>query len=86
MLLTTHYLEEAQELADRVAVLRSGRLVALGTPDELRAAVPLAGTISFRMPPGFTAGDLPDLAGRPHVDGRLVRMSDAHARWRTPGA
>jgi ABC-2 type transport system ATP-binding protein len=74
VLLTTHYLEEAQELADRVAVLRSGRLVALGTPDELRAGGSLAGVISFRIPPGFAGDDLPGLAGRVHIDGRLVRV------------
>jgi ABC-2 type transport system ATP-binding protein len=35
VLLTTHYLDEAQQLADRVAVLRGGLIVAEGTPDEL---------------------------------------------------
>jgi ABC-2 type transport system ATP-binding protein len=35
ILLTTHYLDEAQRLADRVAVIREGRIVALGTPAEL---------------------------------------------------
>ena len=35
ILLTTHYMEEAQRLADRVAILREGRIVASGTPDEL---------------------------------------------------
>jgi osmoprotectant transport system ATP-binding protein len=39
-LLVTHDLHEAFSLADRVAVLRRGRLVALGAPDELRAADP----------------------------------------------
>jgi ABC-2 type transport system ATP-binding protein len=38
--LTTQYLEEADELADRVAVLDYGRLVAEGTPDELKRRVP----------------------------------------------
>jgi ABC-2 type transport system ATP-binding protein len=37
VLLTTHYLDEAQQLCDRVAVLRAGEIVRLGTPDELRA-------------------------------------------------
>jgi ABC-2 type transport system ATP-binding protein len=35
ILLTTHYLDEAQQLADRVAVIVAGRIVALGTPAEL---------------------------------------------------
>jgi ABC-2 type transport system ATP-binding protein len=35
ILLTTHYIEEAQQLADRVAVIRSGTIVRLGTPEEL---------------------------------------------------
>jgi ABC-2 type transport system ATP-binding protein len=35
VLLTTHYLDEAEQLADRVAVLRQGEIVALGTPREL---------------------------------------------------
>jgi ABC-2 type transport system ATP-binding protein len=40
ILLTTHYLDEAEQLADRVAVLAHGRIVASGTPDELTGAVP----------------------------------------------
>jgi ABC-2 type transport system ATP-binding protein len=35
ILLTTHYLDEAQQLADRVAVIRAGRIISLGTPAEL---------------------------------------------------
>ena len=38
ILLTTHYLDEAQQLADRVAVIREGRIVAIGTPAELIGA------------------------------------------------
>jgi ABC-2 type transport system ATP-binding protein len=38
ILLTTHYMEEAQILADRVAILRAGRIAAIGTPDELLGA------------------------------------------------
>jgi ABC-2 type transport system ATP-binding protein len=40
ILLTTHYLEEAQQLADRVAVIREGSLVRVGTPSELIAGAP----------------------------------------------
>src|SRR5215203_38114 len=47
ILLTTHYIEEAQRLADRVAVMRRGEIVAAGTPAELTSAAP-ASRISFR--------------------------------------
>lgn len=44
IILTTHYLEEAEALSDRVGVMAAGRLRAVGTPEELKA---LAGTDSF---------------------------------------
>ena len=40
ILLTTHYLEEAERLSDRVAVLRNGEIVALGPPSELTSTLP----------------------------------------------
>ena len=40
--LTTQYLEEAEKLADRIAILRSGRIIASGTPDELKKLFPPA--------------------------------------------
>jgi ABC-2 type transport system ATP-binding protein len=49
VLLTTHYLDEAEQLADRVGVLANGRLVAEGTPAELMASSPDA-TITFDLP------------------------------------
>jgi ABC-2 type transport system ATP-binding protein len=57
VLLTTHYLDEAEHLADRVGVLVNGRLVAEGTPDELMAAAPEA-TITFELPAGVDAAEL----------------------------
>ena len=46
--LTTQYLEEADELADRIALLDHGRLVAEGTPDELKRRIP-GGHVSLRF-------------------------------------
>jgi ABC-2 type transport system ATP-binding protein len=71
--LTTHYMDEAQTLADRVAIIQAGRIVAEGRPGELAAAAEHAATtIRFRLPPGFSAADLPPgVAGRAAVvDGR----------------
>ncbi len=46
--LTTHYLEEADQLADRVALLDHGRVIAEGTPDELKRLIP-GGSIRLRF-------------------------------------
>jgi ABC-2 type transport system ATP-binding protein len=51
VLLTTHYLEEAEHLADRVGVLAGGRLVAEGTPAELIGSVG-ATMVRFEVPAG----------------------------------
>ncbi|MET9313256.1 ATP-binding cassette domain-containing protein [Kribbella sp. NPDC003505] len=59
VLLTTQYLEEADQLADRVAVLDHGRLVAQGTPEELKRLAP-GGHIRLR----FTSPEEFTLAGR----------------------
>ncbi len=57
VLLTTHYLDEAEHLADRVGVLANGRMVAEGTPAELMSSAPSA-TVRFELPVGVTASDL----------------------------
>jgi ABC-type multidrug transport system ATPase subunit len=59
VVLTTHHLEEAEELADRIAVLRAGRIVLEGTPSEIADTQPA--TIRFSLPP--TAPPLPSLPG-----------------------
>ena len=74
VLLTTHYLDEAERLANRVGVLAGGRLVAEGTPDELVAGI--GGTVvSFALPPGVAVTDLPDLGSPPVVDGGRVELA-----------
>lgn len=58
VLLTTHYMDEAQQLADRVAVIAAGRIIAEGTPDTLGGRGQAASRIRFRQP--ATALPLPD--------------------------
>jgi ABC-2 type transport system ATP-binding protein len=73
VLLTTHYLEEAQRLADRVLVLAHGRLVADARPGQLRRrGAPTL--IRVPLPPGVPTADLPpELAAAADPDrGRLV--------------
>jgi ABC-2 type transport system ATP-binding protein len=64
--LTTHFMDEAQTLADRVAVMRTGEIVAIGSPDELGGRGQRAAEIRFTLPAGAPA--LPDLPG-----GQLTR-------------
>ena len=70
VLLTTHNLEEAEELADRIAILQAGVVVVAGTPQQISASQPA--TIRFTVPAG--APPLPQLSGvrveytAPHVE------------------
>jgi ABC-2 type transport system ATP-binding protein len=58
--LTTHYMDEAEYLADRIAVIAGGVIVAEGTPKTLGGRERMLATISFTWPKGFAADDLPD--------------------------
>jgi len=61
VLLTTHYIEEAERLCDRVAIVDSGRVIAMGTPRELKQAS--AGTTRIEV-----------RVARPIVDGALANL------------
>jgi ABC-2 type transport system ATP-binding protein len=66
--LTTQYLEEADRLADEIAILHGGRIVASGTPDELKAMVPTGLVeLEFGEEAQLTAAQRA-LAGRHEVD------------------
>jgi ABC-2 type transport system ATP-binding protein len=69
IVLTTHYLEEAETLADRLAIMREGRIVLSGTPEEVMAARPAR--IRFTLPEGVDPARLP-LPGPVDVADRQV--------------
>ncbi|MET9433689.1 ABC transporter ATP-binding protein [Streptomyces sp. NPDC006551] len=71
VLLTTHYLEEAESLADRLAIMHQGRIVLSGTPAEVTAARPAR--IRFVLPEDVPAGHLP-LGLRAAAEGRRVEI------------
>jgi ABC-2 type transport system ATP-binding protein len=71
--LTTHYMDEAQRLADRVAIIARGRIVAEGRPDELGDRETRPATISFRLADGTAPADTPaGLELIPGQDGELT--------------
>ncbi|MGD2051333.1 MAG: ABC transporter ATP-binding protein, partial [Acidimicrobiia bacterium] len=75
ILLTTHYMDEAQQLSDRVAVIRHGRIVAEGTPDTLGGRSEGESFVRFRIGDGATTYPLP-VAAVPDQQGLVVTTSD----------
>jgi ABC-2 type transport system ATP-binding protein len=79
IVLTTHYLEEAAELADRLAIMHQGRIVRTGTPAEVAASQPAR--ISFELPADW-AEPLPGLAGTAVTrTGRGVLLQTHDLQW-----
>ncbi len=94
ILLTTHYMDEAQVLCDRVAIVDGGRIIAQGTPRELIASLGAAHVIEFGLAPGqdaapeaavFTArlAALPGVRGVGH-DGGTWQLSAADLQETLP--
>ena len=69
--LTTHYLEEAEFLADRIIVIAGGAIVAEGTPATLGGRDRSAARISFSLPTGIDGDRLPALFRADVLDGRV---------------
>ena len=59
--LTTHYMDEAQFLADRVAVMRDGEIIASGRPDQLGGRDLRPAEIRFSLPRTIALGDVPEM-------------------------
>ena len=78
VLLTTHYMAEADELCDRIAIVDHGKILAIGTPDELKKRVQRESI--FRL-------ELDRLAGRPGRPGgpARCRLGGQRGRRRRPG-
>jgi ABC-2 type transport system ATP-binding protein len=70
IVLTTHYLEEAEALADRVAIMHEGRVAVRGSLTEIVASQPAG--FSASLPAGVA--DLPELAGAVQRDGERVQV------------
>jgi ABC-2 type transport system ATP-binding protein len=71
--LTTHYMDEAQALANRVAVMRGGEIIAIGTPDEIGGRGLRPTEIRFTLPSGWSLGDVPNVPSQSRsMDGDRV--------------
>jgi ABC-2 type transport system ATP-binding protein len=80
ILITTHYMDEAHALCDRVGIMDQGKLIALGTPRELVASLGAEHVVEFALGNGATVEDAA-LASLPGV--RDVRRDEAHLHLST---
>ena len=73
ILLTTHYMDEAERLCDRVAIMDHGKIIAQGTPRELIASIGVEHVVEF------SAGNAAGRSGRRRRDGGRSRRP--HRKW-----
>jgi ABC-2 type transport system ATP-binding protein len=77
--LTTHYMDEAQHLADRVAILRDGRIVAQGRTEELGESLGRRTVIGFTLNGGLSAEDVRSLISSPvSIAGNRIEIETEH--------
>jgi ABC-2 type transport system ATP-binding protein len=73
IILTTHYMREAEELCDRIAFIKGGRILAEGSADDLKRQIRIGDVISLRLDPAAPAG-LAELPGVLQVQSRSERI------------
>ena len=85
VLLTTHYMDEAHALCDRVGIMDRGKLIALGTPEELVAQLDAEHVVAFavadgaRLPGDDRLAALPGVSGVRHDNGQVeLATSEVH--------
>jgi ABC-2 type transport system ATP-binding protein len=79
VLLTTHYMEEAEQICDRIAIMDHGKVLAMDTPSRLVKAQFTERAIQFQKPEGTSADDfatLPSVLRAAEEDGDVVLYSD----------
>jgi len=79
VILTTHYMQEADELCDRIAIVNRGRIVAMGTPEELKQMIQREVVVDLQLVPG--APILERLRTVPGVSGASVVAEDGSDRF-----
>jgi len=88
VMLTTHYMEEAEQLCDRVAIVDHGQIIALGSPRDLVASLGAEDVVEFGFEEDATVSDeelqaLPGVAGIGREDGR-VRLTARRVHQTVP--
>jgi ABC-2 type transport system ATP-binding protein len=72
--LTTHYMEEAQYLADRAAIIVAGEVIAEGSPAELGRSTGADTEVRFRLPDGMAAAEMPTGFASAEADNGFVTL------------